>query len=260
MSATTVGKYRKKAPSTIQNGKSTKRVGADGARSETANIGKKKAKPATKPEAEKPTASASAPGQVVQDKAEPHDDSVDEHTDEREVQPEVVQSEDAENDAAGDLCSEREMYLFPEDAIGLDPECREAIIDEIEEDVAHVQETVSTILQTEEVAALPEMNHLRVLLKRLEIAADNVASFLASQRVLLEMSVPADIEEDDDKVQDDAGGEDMDGLTLLNKAQSAGLTVEAQGDRLFIKGPRRAEAVAKELIDRKTAVMAALRR
>ncbi len=50
----------------------------------------------------------------------------------------------------------------------------------------------------------------------------------------------------------------MDGLILLNKAQSAGLTVEAQGDRLFIKGPKRAEAVAKELIDRKTVVMAAL--
>jgi hypothetical protein len=50
----------------------------------------------------------------------------------------------------------------------------------------------------------------------------------------------------------------MDGLTLLNKAQSAGLTVEAKGDQLFIKGPKGAEAVAKELIDRKTAVMAAL--
>jgi len=50
----------------------------------------------------------------------------------------------------------------------------------------------------------------------------------------------------------------MDGLTLLNKAQSAGLMVEAQGDRLFIRGPKGAEAVAKELIDRKTAVMAAL--
>ena len=43
-----------------------------------------------------------------------------------------------------------------------------------------------------------------VLLKRLEIAADNVGSFLAHQRGLLEMGVPADIEEDDDKVQDDA--------------------------------------------------------
>ena len=70
--------------------------------------------------------------------------------------------------------------------------------------MAHVQESVGAILRTEEVAALAEMNHLWVLLKRLEIAADNVASFLAHQRGLLEMSVPADIEEGDDKVQDDA--------------------------------------------------------
>jgi hypothetical protein len=50
----------------------------------------------------------------------------------------------------------------------------------------------------------------------------------------------------------------MDGLKLLAKARAAGLTVEAQGDRLVIKGPKRANAVANELIENKTKVMAAL--
>jgi hypothetical protein len=198
VSATMVAKHRPKNP-TANGVQSKKRVGRDGRVTNTAKIGKKKAKPTTKPETEKPTASASAP-----DKAEPHDDSVDEHTDERDVEPEVVQPEGAANGAADDLCSERELYPFPEDALTLDPECSEAIIDEIEGDVTFVQEAIGEILRNDEIAALPAMNHLSVLLKRLEIAADNVASFLAHQRGLLEMGVPADIEEGDGKVQDAA--------------------------------------------------------
>jgi hypothetical protein len=50
----------------------------------------------------------------------------------------------------------------------------------------------------------------------------------------------------------------MDGLKLLTKAQSAGLIVEAQGDRLIIKGPKTAGAIAKELLANKAAVLAAL--
>ncbi len=198
VSPTMVEKYRPKDESTAIGGQSKKRKGRDGRTTNVAKIGKKKAT-GTKPEAEKPTASASAP-----DKAEPHDDSVDEHTDEREAEREAVQPEGAENDAAEELCSERELYVSPDDALGLDPECSEELVDKIEVRVDIVQESVGAILRIDEVAALPKTSHLWVLLKRLEIAADNVASFLAHQRALLQMGVPADIEEGDDKVQDDA--------------------------------------------------------
>jgi hypothetical protein len=47
-------------------------------------------------------------------------------------------------------------------------------------------------------------------------------------------------------------------LTILQRARLAGLSVRAQGDRLLVRGPRRLEALARELIDRKGEVMAAL--
>jgi site-specific DNA-methyltransferase (adenine-specific) len=48
-------------------------------------------------------------------------------------------------------------------------------------------------------------------------------------------------------------------LTLLDRARAAGLTVTAKGDRLVIKGPRRAEPVARMLLARKYEVMIELR-
>lgn len=50
----------------------------------------------------------------------------------------------------------------------------------------------------------------------------------------------------------------MDGLTLLNRAREAGLAVAAEGDKLVIRGPRRAESVARLLIEHKPEVLAAL--
>ncbi|MFI5020863.1 MAG: hypothetical protein ACHQRJ_04305 [Alphaproteobacteria bacterium] len=50
----------------------------------------------------------------------------------------------------------------------------------------------------------------------------------------------------------------MDGLTLLRQARAAGLAVRVKGETLVIHGPRRAERVARLLIDRKPEVMAAL--
>ncbi len=50
----------------------------------------------------------------------------------------------------------------------------------------------------------------------------------------------------------------MDGLTLLQQARAAGLTVRAEGGRLCIQGTLRAEALARQLLDHKTAVLAAL--
>ena len=50
----------------------------------------------------------------------------------------------------------------------------------------------------------------------------------------------------------------MDGVTLLQKAHAVGLTVAAAGDRLVIRGPRQAEAVARLLVDHKPEVMRAL--
>jgi hypothetical protein len=47
-------------------------------------------------------------------------------------------------------------------------------------------------------------------------------------------------------------------LTLLDRARAAGLSVAARGDRLVIKGPRRAEPIARELMGRKAKVLALL--
>ncbi len=50
----------------------------------------------------------------------------------------------------------------------------------------------------------------------------------------------------------------MVGLTLLSEARAAGLIVSADGDRLVVRGPRSADAVARLLLANKAAVMAAL--
>ena len=50
----------------------------------------------------------------------------------------------------------------------------------------------------------------------------------------------------------------MDGLILLRRACDAGLAVAAEGDKLVIRGPKRAEAIARLLIEHKPEVMAAL--
>jgi hypothetical protein len=50
----------------------------------------------------------------------------------------------------------------------------------------------------------------------------------------------------------------MDGLTLLRRARDAGLNVAAEGDKLVIRGPKRAERVARLLIEHKPEVLATL--
>lgn len=50
----------------------------------------------------------------------------------------------------------------------------------------------------------------------------------------------------------------MDGLTLLYEATAAGLTVRVDGDRLVIRGPKVADAVARRLLEHKPEVVAAL--
>jgi hypothetical protein len=50
----------------------------------------------------------------------------------------------------------------------------------------------------------------------------------------------------------------MDGLTLLHRARDAGLRVEAVGDKLVIRGPKRAESVVKLLAEHKAEIMAVL--
>ena len=50
----------------------------------------------------------------------------------------------------------------------------------------------------------------------------------------------------------------MDGLTILRRARDAGLAVVAEGDKLVIRGPKRAEPVALLLIQHKPEVLAAL--
>jgi hypothetical protein len=50
----------------------------------------------------------------------------------------------------------------------------------------------------------------------------------------------------------------MGGLTLLDRARAAGLSVTAEGKRLVIRGPKRADTIARELITHKVEVLAAL--
>ena len=50
----------------------------------------------------------------------------------------------------------------------------------------------------------------------------------------------------------------MDGMTLLEQARLAGLTVIVQGDKLIIRGPRRAGSVAEQLLAHKGEVIDAL--
>src|SRR5258705_9027278 len=50
----------------------------------------------------------------------------------------------------------------------------------------------------------------------------------------------------------------MDGVTLLRRAQEAGLRVEAVGSELRIRGPKQAEAVVKLLAANKHVVLEAL--
>jgi hypothetical protein len=50
----------------------------------------------------------------------------------------------------------------------------------------------------------------------------------------------------------------MDGLILLAEAWEAGLVVEAEGDKLVIRGPKQAEPVARRLIAQKPEVIVAL--
>lgn len=52
----------------------------------------------------------------------------------------------------------------------------------------------------------------------------------------------------------------MDAVALLAEARAAGLEVRAEGDRLIIRGPRRAEAVARRLLDAKPVLMPVLTR
>jgi hypothetical protein len=50
----------------------------------------------------------------------------------------------------------------------------------------------------------------------------------------------------------------MDGLMLLNEAHAAGLDVVIDGNKLVVRGPRRAECVARKLLAHKREVMAAV--
>src|SRR5262245_20590771 len=50
----------------------------------------------------------------------------------------------------------------------------------------------------------------------------------------------------------------MDGMTLLEQARLAGLAVNVQGDKLVIRGPRRAAPLAEQLLAHKAKVLDAL--
>lgn len=52
----------------------------------------------------------------------------------------------------------------------------------------------------------------------------------------------------------------MDGLTLLAEAAAAGLTVEVDGDRLRVTGPKSAAAIVRRIAEHKAAILAGLAR
>jgi hypothetical protein len=47
----------------------------------------------------------------------------------------------------------------------------------------------------------------------------------------------------------------MDAMTLLAKAQGAGLAVRVEGEKLVVRGPRKAEKLAHKLLDCKAKLM-----
>jgi hypothetical protein len=50
----------------------------------------------------------------------------------------------------------------------------------------------------------------------------------------------------------------MDALTILRRAQEVGLRIETAGDKLLVRGPKRAEPVVRLLAEHKVEVLAAL--
>ena len=50
----------------------------------------------------------------------------------------------------------------------------------------------------------------------------------------------------------------MDALALLHRAQEAGLRIEPMGDKLLVRGPKRAEAVVRLLAEHKAEVLTVL--
>lgn len=47
----------------------------------------------------------------------------------------------------------------------------------------------------------------------------------------------------------------MDSLSLLNRARAAGLSIRIKDNTLIVRGPRRAESIAKELLAHKQDIM-----
>ena len=50
----------------------------------------------------------------------------------------------------------------------------------------------------------------------------------------------------------------MDAVALLHRAEAVGLRIEPMGDKLLVRGPKRAETVVKLLAEHKAEVLAAL--
>ncbi|MDQ6878959.1 MAG: hypothetical protein M3082_14970 [Candidatus Dormibacteraeota bacterium] len=52
----------------------------------------------------------------------------------------------------------------------------------------------------------------------------------------------------------------MDALTLVKQADAAGLRIRVDGDKLVVNGARRAEALVRQLLDNKPAVIVEIRK
>ncbi|MEI8373470.1 MAG: hypothetical protein WCJ35_11640 [Planctomycetota bacterium] len=195
VSPTMVAKYRPKPEPTANGGQSKKRVGRDGRITKVGNIGKTKtakSKLDAQPKAEKPAvesigaipavaAIVAAPAQT-----QPCDDSIAARDDDHPpLEPKAVQPA-TETD---------------------EPEFSKYLLEDIELLVIVIRQDSGKILRRKEVLALPRENNLIDLLHRLDVSAQNIAAWLASQRAQPgRVSQPDTIDHDDadELAQEDA--------------------------------------------------------
>ena len=190
VSPTMVAKYRPNDDSTANNGQLKKRVGFDGRSRKlpkSSNKGKSNGKPGTQPTpAETPIAApagrSSRPGRRGADWPRRDRGPAVKDGDQEPREPGAVQPDGgADTDEQDTLSSSLEDLVSPDDALGFESGCSEDLVEDVEGYVIDIHQTLDMIFQHKEVAALSEKHHLSVLLRRLEIAAENVTNWLASQ-------------------------------------------------------------------------------
>lgn len=208
VSPTLVGKHRPKAAPTVHNGQLKKRVGRDGRMRNTSNIGKNRSGKATlgkKTESEEPAAptpaiSVPVDQQPTRLRAVDHRPNAQGDDPNRLVPVAAPPDDNVETDGQDES---REEMAGHDDSLASGSACSQGLIERIDGPVTDIQQILGTILRDEEVAALPEQHGLTVLLRQLEIAAENVADWVTQQR-----TDATDTNEADEPAQNNADEEE----------------------------------------------------